>query len=142
MAGSSPAMTVTFLQRRHNMAGNGNRVIALDAQRMTAMSQGDVGTLNALIADELVYTHSSARLDTKKSLIENMQTGKTVYTAVVPSDVQAQDYGDTVVLTGNARISVKSGSNAMNFGVRFTDIWVNKGGNWQMVAWQSTKTPD
>ncbi|MGD9617022.1 MAG: nuclear transport factor 2 family protein [Alphaproteobacteria bacterium] len=124
------------------MAGNGNRVVALDAQRMTAMSQGDVGTLNALIADELVYTHSSARLDTKKSLIENMQTGKTVYTAVVPSDVQAQDYGDTVVLTGNARISVKSGDNAMNFGVRFTDVWANKGGNWQMVAWQSTKTPD
>ena len=109
---------------------------------MTAMSQGDIGTLNALIADELVYTHSSARLDTKQSLIENMQTGKTVYTAVVPSDVKAQDCGDTVVLTGNARISVKSGGNAMNFGVRFTDVWVNKGGNWQMVAWQSTKTPD
>ena len=58
------------------MAGNGNRVIALDAQRMTAMAQGDVGTLNALIADELVYTHSSARLDTKQSLIENMQIGQ------------------------------------------------------------------
>ena len=124
------------------MAGNGNRVIALDAQRMTAMSQGDVGTLNALIADELVYTHSSARLDTKQSLIENMQSGKTRYTAVVPSDVKAQDYGDTVVLTGVARISVNSGGNAMNFGVRFTDIWVNKGGNWQMVAWQSTKLPE
>jgi hypothetical protein len=124
------------------MAGNGNRVIALDAQRMTAMSQGDVGTLNALIADELVYTHSSARLDTKQSLIENMQTGKTRYTAVVPSDVKAQDYGDTVVLTGVARISVNSGGNAMNFGVRFTDVWANKGGNWQMVAWQSTKLPE
>jgi hypothetical protein len=124
------------------MAGNGDRVIALDAQRMTAMSQGDVGTLNALISDDLVYTHSSARLDTKQSLIENMQTGKTVYTAVVPSDVKAQDCGDTVVLTGVARISVKSGSNAMNFGVRFTDVWVNKGGNWQMVTWQSTRLPD
>ena len=124
------------------MAGNADRVIALDAQRMTAMSQGDVGTLNALIADELVYTHSSARLDTKKSLIENMQTGKTVYTAVVPSDVKAQECGDTVVLTGVARISVKSGDNAMNFGVRFTDVWANKGGNWQMVAWQSTKFPE
>jgi len=124
------------------MAGNGNRVIALDAQRMTAMSQGDVGTLNALISDDLIYTHSSARLDTKQSLIENMQTGKTVYTAVVPSDVKAQDCGDAVVLTGVARISVKSGDNAMNFGVRFTDVWVNKGGNWQMVAWQSTKLPE
>jgi hypothetical protein len=124
------------------MAGNGDRVIALDAQRMTAMSQGDVGTLNTLIADELVYTHSSARLDTKKSLIDNMQSGKTRYTAVVPSDVKAQDCGDTVVLTGVARISVNSGGNAMNFGVRFTDVWANKGGNWQMVAWQSTKLPE
>jgi hypothetical protein len=124
------------------MAGNGNRVIALDAQRMTAMSQGDVGTLNALISDDLVYTHSSARLDTKQSLIENMQTGKTVYTAVVPSDVRAQDCGDAVVVTGVARISVNSGGNAMNFGVRFTDVWVNKGGNWQMIAWQSTRLPD
>jgi hypothetical protein len=124
------------------MAGNGDRVIALDAQRMTAMSKGDVGTLNTLISDDLVYTHSSARLDTKQSLIENMQTGKTVYTAVVPSDVRAQDCGDSVVLTGVARISVNSGGNAMNFGVRFTDVWVNKGGNWQMVAWQSTRLPD
>ena len=124
------------------MAGNGQKVIDLDRQRMSAMAQKNIAALNKLIADDLVYTHSSARLDTKKSLIENMQSGKTVYTAVVPSDVQAQDYGDTVVLTGNARISVKSGGNAMNFGVRFTDVWVNKGGNWQMVAWQSTKTPD
>jgi len=61
---------------------------------------------------------------------------------VVPSDVRAQDCGDAVVLTGNCRISVNSGANAMNFGVRFTDVWVNKGGQWQMIAWQSTRTPD
>lgn len=124
------------------MAGNGQKVIDLDRQRMTAMAQKDVAKLNELIADDLVYTHSSARLDTKQSLIGAMESGKTVYTAVVPSDVKAQDFGDAVVLTGSARISVNSGGNAMNFGVRFTDVWVNKGGKWQMSAWQSTRTPD
>ena len=124
------------------MAGNAQKVIDLDRQRMTAMAQKDIAKLNELIADDLVYTHSSARLDTKQSLIGAMEAGRTVYTAVVPSDVKAQEYGDTVVLTGTARISVNSGGNAMNFGVRFTDIWVNKGGNWQMVAWQSTKLPE
>ena len=124
------------------MAGNGQKVIDLDRQRMSAMAQKDIATLNKLIADDLVYTHSSARLDTKQSLIGAMESGETVYTAVVPSDVKAQDLGDTVVLTGNARISVNSGGNAMNFGVRFTDVWVNKSGQWQMVAWQSTRTPD
>jgi hypothetical protein len=124
------------------MAGNGQKVIDLDRQRMTAMAQKDIAKLNELIADDLVYTHSSARLDTKQSLIGAMEAGKTVYTAVVPSDVKAQDLGDAVVLTGSARISVNSGGNAMNFGVRFTDVWVNKGGKWQMAAWQSTRTPD
>ena len=124
------------------MAGNGQTVIDLDKKRMQAMAAKDVATLETLIADDLVYAHSTARLDTKRSLIDNMTSGKTVYTAVVPSDVKAQDLGDAVVLTGSARISVNSGGNAMNFGVRFTDVWVNKGGKWQMAAWQSTRTPD
>ena len=124
------------------MAGNGQMIIDLDRKRMTAMAEKDIRTLNEIISDDLIYTHSSARLDTKQSLIGAMESGKTVYTAVVPSDVKAQDCGDTVVLTGNARISVNSGGNAMNFGVRFTDVWANKGGQWQMVAWQSTRTPD
>jgi ketosteroid isomerase-like protein len=124
------------------MAGNGQTVIELDRQRMEAMAKKDIARLNELIADDLVYTHSSARLDTKQSLIGNMESGSTVYTSVVPSDLKAQDCGDTVVLTGLCKISVNSGGNAMNFGVRFTDVWANKGGRWQMIAWQSTRTPD
>ena len=124
------------------MAGNGDTVIELDRKRMTAMAQKDIATLNELIADDLVYTHSSARLDTKQSLIGNMESGSTVYTSVVPSDVKAQDLGDSVVLTGSCRISVNSGGNAMSFGVRFTDVYARRNGKWQMVTWQSTRTPD
>ena len=121
------------------MAGNGQTIIDLDKKRMTAMAQKDIATLNELLSDDLVYTHSSARLDTKASLIGAMESGGTVYTSVVPSDVKAQDFGDTVVLTGSCRISVNSAGRPNSFGVRFTDVYANKGGQWQMVAWQSTK---
>jgi ketosteroid isomerase-like protein len=124
------------------MAGNGQKIIDLDKKRMQAMADKDLKALDELIADDLVYTHSSARMDTKKSLIGNMESGSTVYTSVVPSEVEAQDLGDTVVLTGSCRISVMSGGKPNSFGVRFTDVYANKGGKWQMVAWQSTRTPD
>ena len=124
------------------MAGNGQMVIDLDKKRMTAMAEKDIATLNELIADDLIYTHSSARLDTKQSLIGNMESGSTVYTSVVPSDVRAQDLGDTVVLTGSCRISVNAGGRPNSFGVRFTDVYANRGGRWQMVTWQSTRLPD
>ena len=124
------------------MADNRQMIIELDKKRMTAMAQKDVATLNALLADDLVYTHSSARLDTKQSLIGNMESGATVYTSVEPSDVKAQDLGDSVVLTGSCRIGVMSGGRPNAFSVRFTDIYANKGGRWQMVAWQSTRLPE
>lgn len=123
------------------MSDNGQNIIELDKKRMAAMCQKDIATLNALLSDDLVYTHSSARLDTKQSLIGGMESGTTVYTAVEPSDVKAQDLGDAVVLTGAARISVVSNGNPINFGVRFTDVYANKDGQWQMVAWQSTRLP-
>ena len=124
------------------MADNGQTIIALDKKRMDAMCQKDISTLNALLSDDLVYTHSSARLDTKQSLIGGMEAGTTVYAAIEPSDVKAQDFGDAVVLTGSARIHVTANGNPINFGVRFTDVYVNKGGQWQMVAWQSTRLPE
>ncbi|MGC2203627.1 MAG: nuclear transport factor 2 family protein [Stellaceae bacterium] len=124
------------------MADNRQRVIDLDRQRMTAMAHKDVATLNRLLSDDLVYTHSSARLDTKQSLIGAMESGATVYTAVEPSDVKAQDLGDTVVLTGSCRISVMSQGRPNSFSVRFTDVYASKGGQWQMVAWQSTRLPE
>ena len=124
------------------MAGNAQTVIELDRQRMEAMAKKDIAALNALISDDLIYTHSTARLDTKQSLIGNMESGSTVYTSLLPSDVKAQDLGDTVVLTGSCRIGVMSQGRPNSFGVRFTDVWANKAGKWQMVAWQSTRTPD
>ena len=123
------------------MAGNAQMIIDLDRKRMEAMAKKDVATLNALLADDLVYCHSSARLDTKQSLIGAMESGATVYTAVEPSDVKAQDLGDAVVLTGVAQIKVTSNGTPNAFGVRFTDVYANRGGRWQMVTWQSTRLP-
>jgi hypothetical protein len=124
------------------MADHGQQIIELDKKRMHAMAQKDLAALNALLSDDLIYTHSSARIDTKQSLIRAMESGTTVYTAVEPSDVKAQDLGEAVVLTGSARISVMSNGKPNSFGVRFTDVYVNKGGQWQMVAWQSTRLPE
>ncbi len=124
------------------MTDNAQMIIDLDRKRMNAMAQKDIATLNALLSDNLIYTHSTARLDTKKSFIEAMESGRTVYTGVEPSDVKAQDLGTAVVLTGMARMHVMSNGRPNNFGVRFTDVYVNNGGQWQMVAWQSTRLPE
>jgi len=123
------------------VASNAATIVELDKKRMQAMSEKDLATLDALLADDLIYTHSSARVDTKQSLIANMKSGATVYSSIEPSDVKAQDLGDTVVLTGVAWIKVVSRGNQLDFGVRFTDAYARRNGRWQMVVWQSTRLP-
>ena len=123
------------------MSDNGDRIIALDKARMQAMADKDMDKLNNVLCKDLIYTHSSARLDTKQSLIEAMQSGATVYTAVEPSDVVAQDLGDAVILTGVANISIVANGAPNSFAVRFTDVYQNQNGTWRMVTWQSTKLP-
>jgi hypothetical protein len=124
------------------MANNGEMIVDLDKKRMQAMAAKDLATLDALLADDLIYTHSSARVDTKPSLIANMKSGATVYSAVEPSDVRAQDLGDAVVLTGVARVKVFSNGKEQDFRIRFTDAYARRSGRWQMVVWQSTRLPD
>jgi ketosteroid isomerase-like protein len=123
------------------MPDNGQMIIDLDKKRMQAMAAKDFTTLNAVLADDLIYTHSSARLDTKQTLVGSMQSGATVYTSVEPSEVKAQDLGDAVVLTGIAHIKVVSNGTPNAFGVRFTDVYAKRNGRWQMATWQSTRLP-
>ena len=123
------------------MAGHGQIIIDLDRRRMQAMAKKDIATLDELIAEDLIYAHSTARLDTKTSLIDNMLSGKTVYTSCEPSKVVAQDLGNTVVLTGECQIKVSVDGKPYEFGVRFTDVYALRDGKWQMVTWQSTKLP-
>jgi hypothetical protein len=124
------------------MVGNEQMIIELDKKRMTAMAQKDVATLKTLLCKGLVYTHSSARQDTKQSLLDAMESGKTVYTSMVPTEVKAQDLGNAVVLTGVAAITVNSNGKPNSFRVRFTDVYENQNGTWRMITWQSTKIPD
>ena len=123
------------------MSDNGAMIIELDKKRMAAMAQKDVAALKNMLCKGLVYTHSSGRQDTKESLLTGMESGTTVYTSMVPSEVKAQDLGNAVVLTGVADISVDSNGKPNSFRVRFTDVYENQNGTWRMVTWQSTKLP-
>ena len=109
---------------------------------LAAAGRNDLVVFERFFADDLIYTHSTARIDTKESLIGNTKSGRTVYTGLEASDVVAQDLGDAVVLTGVARVNVSSNGNPVSFGIRFVNVYANRGGEWKMVTWQSTKTPD
>lgn len=120
------------------MTDNAKLVIDLDRQRMTALKQMEIDKVKEFLSDELIWTHTSGRVDTKESQIASMESGEIVYSRYDPSDVKAQDYGDFVVLTGKADIHVNFRETLYLLDVRFTDGWHKKEGKWQLVFWHAT----
>jgi len=54
------------------MRDNTALVTELNKEHMEAMVQRDIAKLNNLLCNNLVYTHSSSRLDSKSSLINDI----------------------------------------------------------------------
>ena len=122
-------------------AGAQAEVHASEDRRYAAMVAADAGTLEQVLADDMIYTHSNSSVDTKASLIELIRSGRSVYRRIERPEEKIRIYGQSAVVTGQARIEL-GGDSPRTLNLRYTNVWVKNPGGWQMVAWQSTRLPD
>ena len=141
LVGSTTTAGTAGLMAAQADAATADAVRAADVARFKAQTTNDFAALGRLLADDLVYTHSSAAVDDKASFIESMRSGRVKYESVEPRDVQVRVYGTTAVVTGAGRFRVTAQGQALDNQLRYTDVWVLRDGRWQMVAWQSTRLP-
>ena len=114
----------------------------LENQRYQAMINKDVATLEKLFDDGLVYTHSSAQVDSKAQYINFVKTGVFDYKKIECFDEVMQVYGDhTVVTSGRATIEVIARGTLKSLNNRFVTVWIKTIAGWRFAAWQSTPIP-
>src|SRR2546429_8571560 len=61
-------------------------VLRADDGRFEAMRKGDWAGLDAALADDLIYVHSTARQESKAEHIANLRGGKPHYRGIAPRD--------------------------------------------------------
>jgi uncharacterized protein (TIGR02246 family) len=115
---------------------------ALEERRFAAMLNRNTEALATILADDLTYTHSSGQLETKAQFLESIRSGALQYSAILPEALLVRTYGDTAVVTGQGTFKVRMQGEDRSLQLRFTDVYVRRGGSWQMVAWQSTRLPE
>ena len=113
-------------------------ILALEERRVQAMTRQDFAALEALLHDQLVYTHSSAKVDSKASWLDSMKSGGTKYKSANVSEQKVRIYGDTALVTGRAEIQAEVGGQAKTLRLRFLNAWTKTPQGWKFVAWQST----
>ena len=123
------------------MADTRKTIHELEDRRYRAMCEADAATLEELLADTLVYTHSTAAADGKASYIAGVRAKKWKYRKIERPVEDIQVHGDCAVVTGQVRIDILVDGVAKILNSRFTNVWVKGPKGWQMTAWQSTPMP-
>ncbi len=113
-------------------------LLRLDDERSRAMTTADTAALEQLMSDDIVYTHSSGRLDSKKSFIASIASSTVKYRRVDRKDVATSLREGFAILTGAVEIDVETGGKLLNLNLRFSNVWERTAKGWQQIVWQST----
>ena len=115
--------------------------LAAEDARYAAQTHNDVAAMEKLFANDLVYVHSTAAVDSKTTYIEAMRSGRLKYRAMKRSDVTVRTYGCLAVITGKADFETTSEGVDSSVSLRFHTLWIKRGDLLQFVSWQSTRLP-
>ncbi len=113
---------------------------AVESLRAT-MVDPDKGKLEALVAPELSYGHSSGKIDDKTSFIESLMTGASDFTSINLQEQTIKIAGTTAIvrhkLIGESLDKAKGTKAPINLHV--LTIWQKQGGQWKLLARQAVK---
>jgi Domain of unknown function (DUF4440) len=116
-------------------------LLKAEKDRFEAMVKGDAGALEKLLGPELSYTHSNAQVQDRVGFIGDIRSKAIRYLSIEPNDIHVTVFGTTAVVTGSAAVHVIQNGNDLTIKIRYTNMHVNRRGEWQMVAWQATRLP-
>jgi len=117
-------------------------VLSADDRRFEAMRKADWPALEAVLADDLTYVHSTARLETKAEHVGNLKAGKPHYRGIAPRERKVRVHGAVGVVNGVSEMHVENAGKEQRFTVRYLAVYAKAGQAWRMIAWQSTRVPD
>jgi ketosteroid isomerase-like protein len=111
----------------------------LEKNWVAAIEKKDTATLDRLLASDFVGTSPTAHTYTKTDAIDDIKDSKYVVEKMDLDEVSVNVYGTTAVsFTSQEEKSTYGGKNTSGH-YHFTDVWVKKDGQWQVVATHGTR---
>lgn len=103
-----------------------------------AVAYHDGDAINRIEADDFVCTDTSGALTHKSDDLEAAKSSALALTEFKLDEIKVNLYGDTAVLTGKTSFSGTANDQPFASSYRWTDVFVQRDGHWQVVASQAT----
>ena len=111
-------------------------IVEYETRIRAAQLSGDGEALNALIADDLLFTGPDGRLATKSEDLEAHRSGTVRFLSHEPEELSIRRVNNNVAITAlRARLVVAIGESVVRGAFRYTRIWErDPSGSWRVVG--------
>jgi len=111
-----------------------SKILALENKWNEAYKRSDVATMESLLATDFIITVEDGSTFSKSGYIAH-NGDTTVHIEITEmSSLNVRMHGNTAVVTGAYHEKGTSKGKAYDFRDRFTDVWMNLNGKWQVIA--------
>jgi ketosteroid isomerase-like protein len=117
-------------------------IAAAEQMLYRAMIAQDFGALDAILADDVVYVHSTAVAETKAGYLAGVRNGLYEYGSIESDAVTVEFCGDVAVQTGRSRMSVGARDQPKALiNLLVTLVWKREPRGWRLWRRHATRIP-
>lgn len=117
---------------------NENEIIKAEEKLREAMASSNVDVLNELLSPDLIFTNHLGQVISKSNDLEGHKKGDLKIEELKLSEQQIKFVDKLAIVSVLAKISGSYKGSPANGDFRFTRVWANKNGSWQVVAGHSS----
>jgi ketosteroid isomerase-like protein len=138
LACSSPPLVAQ--QPKSTPTADERAVLDLEEAWAKAVVKRDAATFKRLLAPGFTYTEDD-RMQSGAELMRDIVSGSDTVTEARNEKLATQSYGNTMIVTGWLVMRGRSGGKPFDRRYRFTDTWLKRDGQWQIIAAQDYLVP-
>ncbi len=111
----------------------------IEERLATAWVEGNRSFIEQILADDWSVTDLTARVLTKAEVLEEAFGSKDRQVVSMQiDDVRVRPFGDWAIVTGRTQVAGEYQGEVAEVMLRFTDVFLNRNGRWQVVVSQAT----
>src|SRR5713226_5577993 len=111
-----------------------SKILALESKWNEAYKRGDVATMESLLADDFIITVEDGSTFSKSGYIAHNGDFTLHVEITEMSGLNVRMHGNAAVVTGAYHEKGISKGKPYEYRDRFTDVWMNIKGRWQVIA--------
>jgi hypothetical protein len=131
----------SFIRSAHAEAADEGAVKNAVEELRAAWLKQDKAKIDSLVADQLSYSHSDARLEDKAKFIEGVMTRKAAFKSLEWPELTAQIVGNAGIVRHLWVSESELDGKVTNTKIGVMQVWQKQDGGWKLLARASWRLP-